>query len=91
MARWKKGRREVSEKVTECSVTQIAGETFCFKSDLAVKRQLRIAQSATAPLFLLLWINQVANSEELQFHYNYRRKSYYDAALFSLVQLLYSI
>ncbi len=42
----KEGRKEVSEKVTECAVTYIAEETFCFKSDLAVKPQLRIAQIA---------------------------------------------
>lgn len=35
----KEGRKEVSEKVTECAVTYIAEETFCFKSDLAVKPQ----------------------------------------------------
>lgn len=44
MAERKEGK-EVSEKVTECTVTQIVEETFCFKSDLAVK-QLRIAQIA---------------------------------------------
>ena len=36
------GEAEVWEKVTECSVTYIEEETFCFKSDLAVE-ELRIA------------------------------------------------
>lgn len=47
----KKGRKqsgeEVSEKVRERTVTQIAEETFCLKSDLAGKR-LRIAQNGRA-------------------------------------------
>lgn len=40
----KQSGEEVSEKVRERTVTQIAEETFCLKSDLAVKR-LRIAQN----------------------------------------------
>lgn len=44
---WKQSAEEVSEKVRERTVTQIAEETFCLKSDLAGKR-LRIAQNGRA-------------------------------------------
>lgn len=52
---WKQSGEEVSEKVRERTVTQIAEETFCLKSDLAGKR-LRIAQNGRvffSPLFSL--------------------------------------
>lgn len=71
----KEGRKqsgeEVSEKVRERTVTQIAEETFCLKSDLAVKR-LRIAQKGR-PFCLSLSYTDLSERKRIAFKFRFER------------------
>lgn len=65
---WREGKegKEVSEKVRERTVTQIAEETFCLKSDLAVKR-LRIAQNGRPFFFFLSLVHGPLGAQAYRF------------------------